>query len=64
MDHPSLLALHGMVQSFTELLKAVIHVIILVSFWPLWFSFWSLWDCDPCFFSFLMDEDKRLVQAS
>ena len=53
MDRPSLLVLHGMVQSFTELLKAVIHVIILVF-------------CDCGFQSvyLLMPEDKRLVQAS
>ena len=64
MTHLSSVALQGMAHSFTELHKAVIHVIILVSFWSLCFSFWSLWDCDPCFFCFLMDEDKRLVQAS
>ena len=32
---------------FTD--KAVIHVIILVNFLWLWFSFWSLWDCSSCF---------------
>ena len=34
----SRLALHGMAHSFIELHKAVIHVIILVSFLWLWFS--------------------------
>ena len=32
MTHPSWVALHGMAHSFIELHKAVIHVIILVSF--------------------------------
>ena len=36
---PSWVALHGMAHSFTELDKAVIHVISLVSFLWLWFSF-------------------------
>ena len=35
----SWVVLYGMAQSFTELHKAVIHVIILVSFLWLWFSF-------------------------
>ena len=35
----SWLALHGMAHSFIELDKAVIHVISLVSFLLLWFSF-------------------------
>ena len=30
--HPSFVALHGMAHSFTELDKAVVHVISLVSF--------------------------------
>ena len=50
MTHLSSVALQGMAHSFIELHKAVIHVIILVSFWSLWFSFWSLWDYDSCFF--------------
>ena len=37
MTHPSWVALHGMACSFTELDKAVVHVIRLVSF--LWLSF-------------------------
>ena len=38
-DDPSILgALHGIARSFTELDKAVIHVIRLVSFPGLWFS--------------------------
>ena len=39
----SWVALHGMVHSFTELDKAVVHVISLVSFLWLWFSLSSLW---------------------
>ena len=38
MTHPSPVALHSMVHSFTELDKAVIHVTSLVSFLWLWFS--------------------------
>ena len=54
MTHLSWVALHGMAHSFTGLDKAVVHVIILVSF------------CDRSFHSVrpLVDEDKRLVQAS
>ena len=37
-------------QSFIELHKAVIHVMLLVSFLCLWFSFWRLWDYSSCFF--------------
>ena len=37
---PSWVALHGMAHSFTELDKAVVHVISLVSFLWLLFSFW------------------------
>ena len=50
----SWVALHGMAYSFIELDKAVIHVISLVSFLWLWFTF-SL----P-----LMDKGKRLMEAS
>ena len=32
MTRPSWVALHGMLQSFIELHKAVIHMVILVSF--------------------------------
>ena len=39
MTHPSWVALHGMARSFIELHKAVVHVIRLVSFLWLWFSF-------------------------
>ena len=39
MTHLSWVALHGMAHSFTELDKVVIHVISLVSFLWLWFSF-------------------------
>ena len=42
MTHPSWVALHGMAHSFIELDKAVVHVISLVSFLWLWFSF-----CQP-----------------
>ena len=38
MTRPSWVTLHGMVHSFTEFNKAVIHVIRLVSFLWLWFS--------------------------
>ena len=38
MTHPSQMALNSMVHSFIKLHKAVIHVIILVSFLWLWFS--------------------------
>ena len=39
MTHPSRVALHCMAHSFIELDKAVVLVIILVSFLWLWFSF-------------------------
>ena len=39
MTHPSWVALRGMAHSFTELDKAVVHVVRLVSFLWLWFSF-------------------------
>ena len=51
--HPSCVILHGMAYSFTELYKSVIHVIILVSFLYLWFSFGLPSD----------GYGKRLVQA-
>ena len=54
MTYPSWVALHSMALSFIELHKAVIHVIILVSF--LYCGFHSV--CP------LIDEDKRRVQAS
>ena len=38
MTHLSWVALHGMAHSFTELDKAVVRVIRLVSFLGLWFS--------------------------
>ena len=38
MTRPSRVALHGMAHSFTELDKAVVHVIRLVSFLRLWLS--------------------------
>ena len=50
----SWMALHSMTHSFIELDKAVVHVISLVSFLWLWFSF-----CLP-----LMDKDRRLMEAS
>ena len=46
MTHPSWLALHGMAHSFIELDKAVVHVISLVNFLWLWFSFFLLSDGD------------------
>ena len=39
MTHPSWVALHRMAYGFIELDKAVIHVISLISFLRLWFSF-------------------------
>ena len=51
---PSWVALHGKAHSCIELDKAMIHVISLVSFLCLWFSF-----CLP-----LMDKDTRLVEVS
>ena len=38
MTRPSWVALHGMSHSFTDLDKAVVHAIKLVSFLRLWFS--------------------------
>ena len=43
MTHLSWVALHGMAHSFIELDKAVVHVISLVSFLWLWFSFRLPW---------------------
>ena len=51
MTHPSWVALHGMAHSFTELDKAVVHVIGLISFLWLWFSVCPLMD------------DKRLMEV-
>ena len=42
MTHLSWVAPHGMTHSFNELDKAMIHVISLVSFLWLWFSFFAL----------------------
>ena len=39
MTHPSWVTLHGMAHSFIEIDKAVVHVISLISFLWLWFSF-------------------------
>ena len=39
MTRPSWVTLHGMAHSFTEVDKAVVHVISLISFLWLWFSF-------------------------
>ena len=39
MTRPSWVALHDMAHSFIELDKAVVHVISLISFLWLWFSF-------------------------
>ena len=40
MTHPSWVALHSMAHSFIELDKAMVHVISLISFVWLWFSFY------------------------
>ena len=47
---PFWVALQSMAHNFIKLHKAMIHVMILVSFLWLWFSFWRLWDCSSCFF--------------
>ena len=39
MTCPSLVGLHGIAHGFTELDKAVVHVLSLISFLWLWFSF-------------------------
>ena len=54
MTHQSWEALQGMAHSFTELDKAVVHIISVVSFLWLWFSF-----CLPS-----DEKDKRLVEVS
>ena len=51
--HPSWVALHGMAHNFIEL-EGFFHVISLISFLWLWFSF-----CCP-----LMDKDNRLMETS
>ena len=51
MTRPSWVALHGMAHSFIEPNKAMVHVISLVSLLSLWFSF-------------CLDKDKRLMEAS
>ena len=58
MTYPSWVALHSMAYSFIELDKAVVHVIRLVSFLWLWFSFYLLSDGDgwEVYGSFLMGE--------
>ena len=53
LTRPSWAGLHGMAHSFLELDKAVVHVISLISFLRLWFSF-----CLPS------DKDKRLLETS
>ena len=45
MACPSLVALHSIAYAFIELDKAVIHMISLVTFLWLWFSFCHFWDC-------------------
>ena len=54
MTHPSWVALHSMAHSFIELDKAVVHVIRLVSFC----------DCGFHFVCLLMENDKKLMEAS
>ena len=50
----SWVALHGMAHSFTELDKAVVHMISLIIFY----------DCGFHSVCPLMDKDKRLMEAS
>ena len=65
ISHPSWVAQTVRAHSFIELLKAVIHVIILVCFQRLCVSFWSSWYCSSASSVCpLVDEVKRLVQAS
>ena len=55
MTHPSWVALRGKAHSFIELDKAVIHVISLVSFLWLWFSFCLPFDAlSQCLPSYLV----------
>ena len=58
MTHLSWVALHGMAHSFTELDKAVVHVISLISFLWLWFSVCLTSDGEgkEAYRSFLMGE--------
>ena len=63
MTHPSLVALYSMLWSFTELHKAMIHVIILVGFLWLWFSFCEIKVLMPSVCP-LMDASERLLQTS
>ena len=60
VTHSSWVALHGMAYSFTELHKAVVHAIILVSFL---FGDHGVVVLASSIFP-LTGEDKRLVQAS
>ena len=53
MMHSSWVALQGMAHSFIELNKAVVHVIKIVSFLWMWFSF-----------CLLMDKDKRITEET
>ena len=55
MTRPSWVALHSMAHAFTELHKAMIHEIILVSFLCLCFLFWRPWDWSSCFSSLPSD---------
>ena len=68
MTHLSWVALHGMAHSFTEIDKAVVHVIRLVSFLWLWFPLLELdWlvFCGCGFQSVypLMEKDQRLMES-
>ena len=54
MTRPSWVALHGMANSFIELDKAVVHVIVGLIFC----------DCGFQSVSLLMEKDKRLMEAS
>ena len=65
MTCPSLIVLHGMAHSFTELHKPVIYVIILLTFCDCGFHSGG---CEIIVITSsvcpLMDEYKRIVQAS
>ena len=66
MTHPSWVALHSMAHGFIELDKVVVHVIRLVSFLWLWFSFCLLSDGEgkEAYGSFLMGENTQVWPKS
>ena len=58
MTHLSWVALHSMAHGFIQLAKAVVHVINLISFLQLWFSFcWPSEEGQEAYGSFLIGEN-------